>query len=69
MYPSRGSRSAEGAPRERSRSAPTETYSRIICLPCREDTIRGYSHISLLIIDEAARIPDARKRGQEPILR
>src|SRR5262249_38252377 len=26
--------------------------SRIVCLPCREETIRGYSRVSLLIIDE-----------------
>src|SRR5437763_13237073 len=28
--------------------------SRIVCLPCKEETIRGYSRVSLLIIDEAA---------------
>src|SRR5205085_7104814 len=33
-------------------------HSRIVCPPCREDTVRGYSHISLLVIDEAARVPD-----------
>src|SRR5215471_18053957 len=30
-------------------------HSRIVCLPCREETIRGFAHVSLLIIDEAAR--------------
>src|SRR5271169_1408789 len=32
--------------------------SRIISLPCREETIRGYSQVTLLMIDEAARVPD-----------
>jgi hypothetical protein len=35
-----------------------ENGSRIICLPGKEETIRGYSSVSLLIIDEAARIED-----------
>src|SRR5262249_28299588 len=26
-------------------------FSRIVCLPCEEETIRGFSHITLLIID------------------
>jgi hypothetical protein len=41
--------------------------SRILCLPCREDTLRGYSRISLLIIDEAARVPDDLYRIVRPI--
>jgi hypothetical protein len=32
--------------------------SRIVALPCEEETIRGYSNVGLLIIDEAARVPD-----------
>jgi hypothetical protein len=31
--------------------------SRIISLPCKGDTVRGYSGIHLIIIDEAARVP------------
>jgi hypothetical protein len=42
--------------------------SRIVCLPCREETIRGYSHISLLVIDEAARVPDDLYRAVSPML-
>jgi hypothetical protein len=42
--------------------------SRIVCLPCREDTIRGYSRVSLLIIDEAARVPDDLYRAVRPLL-
>src|SRR5262245_20823631 len=26
-------------------------HSRIVCLPCKEETIRGYANVSLLIID------------------
>ena len=42
--------------------------SRIVCLPCREDTIRGYAGISLLVIDEAARVPDDLYRAVRPML-
>jgi hypothetical protein len=42
--------------------------SRIVSLPCREETIRGYSRVSLLIIDEAARVPDDLFRAVMPML-
>ncbi|MBV9124029.1 MAG: hypothetical protein JO112_11780 [Planctomycetes bacterium] len=42
--------------------------SRVICLPCREETIRGYSQVSLLILDEAARVPDDLYRSVRPML-
>ena len=42
--------------------------SSVICLPCREDTIRGYSNVSLLVIDEAARVPDDLYRAVRPML-
>lgn len=42
--------------------------SRIVCLPCNEDTIRGYSNVSLLVIDEAARVPDDVYRTVRPML-
>jgi hypothetical protein len=45
-----------------------ENFSRIICLPCREDTIRGYSHVTLMVIDEAARVPDDLYRAVSPML-
>jgi hypothetical protein len=32
--------------------------SRIVALPCQDETIRGYSGVNLLVLDEAARIPD-----------
>src|SRR5262249_29222925 len=34
-----------------------DNHSRIVCLPCQEQTIRGFSHISLLILDEPPRVP------------
>jgi len=45
-----------------------DTFSRIVCLPCKEDTIRGFSNIDLLIIDEAARVPDDLYRAVSPML-
>ncbi len=42
--------------------------SRIVSLPCREETIRGYSNVHLLIIDEAARVPDDVYRAVRPML-
>src|SRR3984893_4818019 len=42
--------------------------SRVVCLPCKEETIRGFSRISLLIIDEAARVPDDLYRAVRPML-
>lgn len=44
------------------------THSRIVCVPCREDTIRGFAHITLLIVDEAARVPDDLYRAVRPML-
>src|SRR5438105_4984393 len=32
--------------------------SRIVSLPCNADTIRGFSGVRMLVIDEAARVPD-----------
>lgn len=32
--------------------------SRMVGLPCNEDTIRGFSGVSLLLVDEAAKVPD-----------
>jgi hypothetical protein len=43
-------------------------YSQIVALPCKEETIRGYANIHLLIIDEAARVPDDLFRAVCPML-
>jgi hypothetical protein len=42
--------------------------SRVVCLPCREDTVRCFSGVTLLVIDEAARVPDSLYRAVRPML-
>jgi len=42
--------------------------SRVICLPGREETVRSYGGVSLLVIDEAARVPDDLYRSVRPML-
>ncbi len=46
----------------------TTQHSRIISLPCQADTIRGYSRVHMLVIDEAARVPDDLYRSVRPML-
>jgi len=60
-----------GSPLEKRHNAEElllDHHSRIICLPCKEETIRGYSDVSLLVIDEAARVPDDLYRAVRPML-
>jgi len=42
--------------------------SRIITLPGTEGTVRGYSAVSLLIVDEASRVPDELYQAVRPML-
>jgi hypothetical protein len=42
--------------------------SRVIALPGEEETIRCYSGVRLLVIDEAARVPDALYYSVRPML-
>jgi hypothetical protein len=42
--------------------------SRIVSLPGTEATIRGYSRVALLIVDEAARVPDQLYMSVRPML-
>ncbi|MFN7921629.1 MAG: terminase family protein [Bryobacteraceae bacterium] len=42
--------------------------SRIVGLPGKENTIRGFSRVSLLLIDEAARVPDELYFALRPAL-
>ncbi len=44
------------------------TGSRILALPGKEGTIRGFSGVRLLIIDEASRVPDALYQAVRPML-
>jgi hypothetical protein len=45
-----------------------ENGSRIIALPGKEGTIRGYSGVRLLIVDEASRVVDDLYRSVRPML-
>ena len=42
--------------------------SRIISLPSSEKNIRGYSSVALLVVDEAARVPDELYNAIRPML-
>jgi hypothetical protein len=42
--------------------------SRIVSLPCSGDTIRGFADVKVLVIDEAARVPDDLYRAVRPML-
>lgn len=42
--------------------------SRIVSLPGKEETIRGFSGVSLLVLDEAARVPDDLYYSVRPML-
>ena len=42
--------------------------SRIVALPAGEETVRGFSGVDLLIIDEAARVPDELYYSVRPML-
>src|SRR6516162_640839 len=54
--------------RQTAEELQLSNFSRVVCLPCKEETIRGYSHVSLLVIDEAARVPDDLYRAVRPML-
>jgi hypothetical protein len=42
--------------------------SRVLCLPGREETIRSFGGVNLLVLDEAARIRDELYRSVRPML-
>jgi len=45
-----------------------ESGSRVIALPGKEGTIRGYSGVDLILIDEAARVPDETYQVVRPMI-
>jgi hypothetical protein len=53
---------------ENKLSLELETGSRIVALPGKEETIRSYSGVRLLIVDEAARVPDPVYFSVRPML-
>jgi hypothetical protein len=42
--------------------------ARVVCLPGREETIRSFGGVTLLVLDETARIPDQLYRSVRPML-
>jgi phage FluMu gp28-like protein len=42
--------------------------SRIVCLPGKEQTIRGFSGVNLLVVDEAARVSEDLYQAIRPML-
>ncbi len=62
---------AAGCPEPKDVSAlrlETRSGSRVVSLPGTESTIRGYSAVSLLVIDEAARVEDSLYHSVRPML-
>jgi hypothetical protein len=53
---------------ENQLSLALDNGSRIVSLPGQENTIRGYAGVDLLIIDEAARVPDETYFAVRPML-
>jgi hypothetical protein len=47
-----------GAKKETETTIELENDSRVVCLPGREETIRSFQGVNLLVLDEASRIPD-----------
>ena len=61
----------DGAPQVVQETALTlelANGSRIVTLPGKEATIRGFSSVSLLIVDEASRVPDPLYQSVRPML-
>jgi hypothetical protein len=59
---------AARTPRDNALRLELVNGSRIISLPGEEATIRGYSGVALLVIDEAARVDDALYYSVRPML-
>ena len=55
-------------PEDNKLSMALENGSRIVSLPSSEDKIRGFSSVSLIIEDEASRVPDDLYRATRPML-
>jgi hypothetical protein len=56
------------ATRETALTLELANGSRIVSLPGEEGTVRGYSGVALLVVDEAARVPDALYFSIRPML-
>ena len=58
----------ERLPEETALSLRLANGSRIVSLPGKEGTVRGYSAVTLLCIDEASRVPDDLYMACRPML-
>ena len=64
-------RAQSSPPEIASQTALTITFtngSRIVALPGAEETVRGFSGVRLLVIDEASRVDDSLYRALRPML-
>ncbi len=68
VYRAAGRPMPTAGPRDNALRMELANGSRIISLPGTEGTIRGYSGVALLIVDEAARVPDDLYRSVRPML-
>jgi hypothetical protein len=59
---------ASARPRDNATMLELVNGSRIISLPGEEQTIRGFSSVALLVLDEASRIPDSLYSAVRPML-
>lgn len=59
---------ADRLPEETALSLRLPNGSRIVSLPGQEGTVRGYSAVTLLSIDEASRVPDELYMACRPML-
>jgi hypothetical protein len=53
---------------ENAMSLTLESGSRIVSLPGSEGTVRGFSGVRLIVVDEAARVPDELYAAVRPML-
>ena len=53
---------------EAAHTLELQNGSRIVSLPAKEETIRGFSEVTLVAIDEAARVPDDLYYAVRPML-
>lgn len=68
LYRDLGRPVASISPRDSALHLDLANGSRIVSLPGSEGSIRGFSSVSLLLVDEAARVDDALYRSVRPML-
>jgi hypothetical protein len=68
LYQGLGRPVALRGPRDNSLRMELVNGSRIVSLPGEEATIRGFSGVALLVVDEAARVPDSLYYSVRPML-